>query len=124
MIRDTHFWKRSFIAALALPLAAAGLLARPSGAGFSLRVLASPRSPEPPARASKPAGATPVFSADKGKLRITINGQTVGAEDFEISPSGDAWIERSSMSAHAPGGVEIKAEGQLQSCRRRRAHPL
>jgi hypothetical protein len=71
---------------------------------------ASPRL----ASAAKPAGAPSVFSADKGKLRITINGQTVGSEDFEISPSGDAWIEHSSMSAHVPGGAEIKATGLLK----------
>jgi hypothetical protein len=55
-----------------------------------------------------------VFSPDKGKLRITINGQEVGGEDFEISPSGDTWTERSSMSATAPGGPQIKASGQLR----------
>ncbi len=60
------------------------------------------------------AGAPSVFSADKGKLRITINGQQVGSEDFEISSAGDAWIERSSMSAHTPGGPDIKASGQLK----------
>ena len=62
----------------------------------------------------KPAGAASVFSPDKGKLRITINGQQVGSEDFEISPSGDGWIEHSSMSAHAPSGGDIKASGQLR----------
>jgi hypothetical protein len=67
-----------------------------------------------PASAARPAGSAPVFSADKGKLLITINGQAVGSEDFEISPSGSVWIERSSMSAHVPGGPDIKATGQLR----------
>jgi hypothetical protein len=67
-----------------------------------------------PASGAKPAGAPSVFSADKGKLRITINGQPIGSEDFEISPSGDEWIERSSMSAHAPSGGDVKATGQLK----------
>jgi len=66
------------------------------------------------AASQKPAGATSVFSPDKGKLRITINGQQVGSEDFEISPSGDGWVEHSSMSAHAPSGGDIKASGQLR----------
>jgi hypothetical protein len=66
------------------------------------------------AASQKPAGATSMFSPDKGKLRITINGQPVGNEDFEISPSGDGWVEHSSMSAHAPGGGEIKASGHLR----------
>jgi len=71
---------------------------------------AAPRS----ASAAQPANAPPVFSADKGKLLITINGQPVGSEDFEISASGGVWIERSSMSAHVPGGPDIKAMGQLR----------
>jgi hypothetical protein len=66
------------------------------------------------AAAQKPAGGGSVFSSDKGKLRITISGQQVGSEEFEISPSGDGWMERSSTSAHAPGGGEIKASGQLR----------
>jgi hypothetical protein len=66
------------------------------------------------AAAQKSASAASVFSSDKGKLRITISGQQVGSEEFEISPSGDGWIERSSMSAHAPSGGEIKASGQLR----------
>jgi len=66
------------------------------------------------AYAAAPAGSPGVFTSDKGKLRITINGQVVGSEDFEISPSGDAWIEHSSTSAHAPGGPDIKASGQLK----------
>jgi hypothetical protein len=55
-----------------------------------------------------------VFSPDKGKLRIAINGQRIGSEDFEISQSGEVWIERSSVSAHAPGGGDIKATGLLK----------
>ena len=64
--------------------------------------------------AASPAGVPAVFSPDKGKLRITINGQPVGSEDCEISASGDSWIERSSMSAHVPGGGDVKAAGQLR----------
>ncbi len=66
------------------------------------------------AYAAAPAGSPSVFASDKGKLRITINGQTVGSEDFEISPSGDAWVEHSSTSARVPGGPDIKAAGQLK----------
>jgi hypothetical protein len=81
-------------------------------AGFSGRAVisASPR----PAGAAKPADTASVFSADKGRLRITINGQKVGSEDFEISAAGDAWVAHSSTTAHAPGGPEIKATGQLK----------
>ncbi len=64
--------------------------------------------------AASPAGEPSVFASDKGKLRTTISGQTVGSEEFEISPSGDVWIERSSTTAHSPGGPDIKAPGQLR----------
>jgi len=54
-----------------------------------------------------------VFSADKGKFRILLDGQSVGNEEFEISASGGSWVARGSTSAHVPGGLEIKASGQL-----------
>jgi hypothetical protein len=114
MNRDKHFPERLAGAALALSLAAAVLPAHPSSVGFSLRVFGPSSQPTASASAANPAGTPSVFSADKGKFRIIINGQGVGSEDFEISPSGDAWIERSSMTAHAPGGGEIKATGQLK----------
>jgi hypothetical protein len=115
MIRDKHFLKRVAGAALTLSVAAGVYAASPaSGTGFSLSLLRRPSAPESPASTLNPADAQSVFSADKGKLRITINGQNVGSEDFEISQSGGDWIERSTMSAHAPGGGEIKATGQLK----------
>jgi hypothetical protein len=122
MNRDKHFLKRLSVAALALSLAAGVLPARPGGARpdrvgifhFSPRGLVASSSPVSSPGPAKPADTPSVFSADRGKLRITINGQPVGSEDFEISQSGGAWIERSSMSAHAPDGAEIKATGQLK----------
>jgi len=95
MNRDKQFVRQIFITALTLSLAAGSFAASFAGAPH-------------------PAGAPSVFVNDKGKLRITINGQAVGSEDFEITASGEAWIERSSMSAHVPGGGEIKAAGQLK----------
>ena len=92
---DRNKLEMFFAAALAITLAA-GVYA------------ASSRS------AANPAGTPSVFSPDKGKLRITINGQQVGSEEFEISATGDAWLERSSMSAHVPGGGDLKAAGQLK----------
>lgn len=112
MIRDKRFTKSSLASVLFLSLFGAVLAASPvRGTAFRLSLLSTP------ARFvadTKPAGPASVFSADKGKLRITINGQQVGSEDFEISESGDVWIERSSMSAHAPGGGDVKATGQLK----------
>jgi hypothetical protein len=115
MNRDNYSLRNLSRAMLALPLAAGILLARPgiAGAGstgFSLWGFGRSSLPS----AANPAGAPSVFSPDKGKLRILINGQRVGSEDFEISQSGEAWIEHSSMSAHAPDGGEIKATGHLK----------
>lgn len=100
-----------FATAMALALASAVCAASPAHKGFRVPVFGSSMFP---ARPAKPANSTSVFSADKGKFRITINNQQVGIENFEISPSGDAWMEISSTSAHAPGGPDIKATGQLK----------
>jgi hypothetical protein len=72
------------------------------------------RGAQPLSPPALPAGAPSVFASDKGKFRITINGQQIGTEDFSISLSGEQWIERSTTSAHAPSGVEIKASGELR----------
>jgi hypothetical protein len=112
---DKQFTKKIFKMALGLSLAAVVFAASPaSSTGFSLWGSITPTRHANLARSAMPAGAPSVFSPDKGKLRITINAQQIGAEDFEIAPSGDAWIERSSMTAQVPGGGQIKANGQLR----------
>jgi len=105
MSLDRRILKELFAAVFAAVLAA-GM--------SSLR--AGPVSPGSAHKVSRAAlaDANSVFTPDKGKLRIAINGQVVGAEDFEISPSGSGWIASSSMNAHVPGGEEIKASGQLK----------
>src|SRR6201988_2077165 len=69
-------------------------------------------------RSAKPAATgarvAPVFTPDKGKFRIVLDGNVVGTEEFEISPSGEAWTARGSTTAHVPGGADIKASGQLK----------
>jgi hypothetical protein len=52
--------------------------------------------------ADQKKGAAPagVFTQDKGKFTIKLDGQTVGHEDFEIVPSGGGWL--------AKGDAEIK----------------
>jgi hypothetical protein len=70
--------------------------------------------PAQTATAAKPAATAPVFTPDKGKFRIMLDGSAVGSEDFEISPSGGSWMARGSTTAHVPGGADIKANGQLK----------
>lgn len=67
-----------------------------------------------PGPRANPANTPSVFTPDKGKFRITINGQQVGSEEFSISPDGDQWVATGATSAHAPGGPEIKATGRLR----------
>lgn len=47
-----------------------------------------------------PVGAG-VMQADQGEFRISVNGQPVGTETFEIRPEGSRWI--------AQGNAEVKA---------------
>jgi hypothetical protein len=65
-------------------------------------------------KSAKPAAAAAMLAPDKGKFRIVLEGQVVGGEEFEISPSGGTWMARGSTTAHVPGGGEIKATGQLK----------
>jgi hypothetical protein len=70
--------------------------------------------PAQKASGAKPDAAGTVFAPDKGKFRIVLDGNVIGTEDFEISPSGEAWTARGSTSAPAPGGTDIKAASQLK----------
>jgi hypothetical protein len=53
-----------------------------------------------------------VFSEDKGKLAIVINGQTVGTEDFSISRNGNQWVARGTTDFRGQSG-ENKVVGEL-----------
>jgi hypothetical protein len=58
------------------------------------------------------SGAT-VFAQDKGKLAIKLDGQTVGHEEFEITPSGGGWTAKGTASINPPGGAASKITGTL-----------
>jgi hypothetical protein len=55
--------------------------------------------------------------ADQGKLRIRINGQVAGSEDFEIAPSGSEWIARGSTDAKPAQGASTRIMGALRLTR-------
>jgi hypothetical protein len=117
MTRQKFSVKLIFAAAVSISLAAAaasGVALR--GVGFSLHGLDVSASPDfaLSASAAEPVNSASVFSPDKGKFRITINGQPVGTEEFEIAASGNTWLEHSSMTAHAPGSADVKSTGQLR----------
>jgi hypothetical protein len=48
-------------------------------------------------------GAANVFSADKGKLKIQLDGQVIGNEQFEVTQSGADWIAKGSTDVTVPG---------------------
>jgi hypothetical protein len=54
-----------------------------------------------------------VFVQDKGKLTIKLGGQTVGHEEFEISPSAGGWLARGTAEIKPPEGASSKVSGSL-----------
>ena len=57
------------------------------------------------------AGA--ILAQDKGKLNIQLDGQTVGHEEFEITPSGGGWTAKGTTEIKPPGGATTKITGNL-----------
>ena len=62
--------------------------------------------------------AASLIVADKGKLRILVNGQQVGKEEFEISPSGSNWVAKGTAeiqspqgNSHVTGALELMPDG-------------
>jgi len=49
-----------------------------------------------------PGGAT-VFSTDKGKLVIQLNGETIGSEQFEVTQTGNNWLAKGTTELKVPG---------------------
>jgi hypothetical protein len=64
------------------------------------------------------AGAS-LLVQDRGKLTIQLDGQTVGHEDFEISPAGGGWLAKGttdikppdSVAAHVTGALTLQPDG-------------
>lgn len=63
---------------------------------------------------SPPVTASSLFTAEKGKFRILVNGQQMGKEDFEISPSGGNWVARGTTEIQAAGGGMTRVSGTLE----------
>jgi hypothetical protein len=61
---------------------------------------------------SAPDGSS-VFVSDKGKFTIQLNGQTVGHEDFDISPAGGGWATHSTTDLKAPDSPAARVTGTL-----------
>jgi len=48
-------------------------------------------------------GGAPVFSPDKGKLIIQLNGETIGSEQFELTQTGNNWLAKGTTELKVPG---------------------
>jgi hypothetical protein len=57
------------------------------------------------------------MAADKGKLKILLEGQSVGSEEFEISPLAGSWVARGTTDLQAPGAkhTRVASTFRLQS---------
>jgi hypothetical protein len=89
MIHRTHS-SRVLFAALAIILGSLSLLAAPAS----------------------------LFSPEKGKFRILVNGQPAGEEQFEINSSGDDWVAQDATeipspqgATHVHGTLELHSDG-------------
>src|SRR5260370_20658068 len=63
-------------------------------------------------KAAVTSGAV-VFTPDKGKLTIKLDGQTVGHEQFEIAPSGGGWLAKGTAEIKPPEGAARKVSRSL-----------
>jgi hypothetical protein len=63
--------------------------------------------------ASQGQKRAPVLVQDKGKFTIQLDGQTVGHEDFEISPSSGGWSAQGTTDLKAPDSPATRVSGTL-----------
>jgi hypothetical protein len=59
------------------------------------------------------ASGSSVFAQDKGKFTIQLNGQTVGHEDFDISPAAGGWTARGTTDIKPPDSTAERVTGTL-----------
>jgi len=63
--------------------------------------------------ASQAQKSAPVLAQDKGKFTIQLNGQTVGHEEFEISPTSGGWSAQGTTDLKAPDFPATRVTGTL-----------
>jgi hypothetical protein len=54
-----------------------------------------------------------VFARDKGGLTIKLDGETVGHEEFEITPSGSGWLAKGNADIKPSQSAASKVSGAL-----------
>ena len=66
-----------------------------------------------PVAAQKKVAASSLFSPEKGKFNILLDGKSVGHEDFEIAASGGGWMAHGTTSMKPPQGAPSTVSGTL-----------
>jgi hypothetical protein len=54
-----------------------------------------------------------VFTQDKGKFTIQLNGKSVGHEEFELAPAGAGWLAHSTTDITPPDSAAARVTGSL-----------
>ncbi len=67
-----------------------------------------------PLRMARAADSGAPFVPDKGKFRILQNGNEVGTEEFELTPTGDAWMARGDTVIRGSDSGDMRSSGQLR----------
>src|SRR5579863_6243639 len=65
------------------------------------------------APAKKKTSGPPIFTQEKGKLNILLDGKSVGHEEFEIESSGGGWVAKGTSTLQTPDGKSAKINGTL-----------
>jgi hypothetical protein len=63
---------------------------------------------------AKAVAASTVFTPDKGKLSIQLDGQPVGSEQFELSQAGSDWVAKGITEITLPGAAATRVSGTLK----------
>jgi hypothetical protein len=61
----------------------------------------------------KKTAAGSVFIADKGKLKILLDGKSIGHEEFEITPNGGGWVAKGTTRLSPEGSPLTTVTGAL-----------
>jgi hypothetical protein len=92
-----------------------------AAAALSLTFLVSANAHPRPIRASNskavamsPAPSPSItLAADKGRFRISVNGQPIGTEEFEIRPNGDHWVAQGTTELKPAQGAATRVTSRL-----------
>lgn len=62
----------------------------------------------------KPGAGGALLAQDRGRLRVLLDGQPAGTEDFQISASGAEWVARGTAEITPPGGATTVVNAKLR----------